>query len=285
MTIWQIDYLIREGGLKVVYVDSLGAVNCANELHGCGYIDETGAQKLTFPIRATREYVKRLYSLLHAPGTNPRTNFLWGHMSARTCAPINAFMDFQCSGEELETVISENQNYLELYGLDEFQCYYLNSSGVMPMLLPNLGRVGSKEARWMPKYNDQLLSLVLLHDTMLWVCWCDTDYILKHYKILDDFGLKDENIQFLSYRKQKAVVSSDKDIFISIYKLNGKAMAVVVNKQNTERTVTVNIDWKKLGIMPGAALKDMRTGKALPKGDSVTLRIPGYNFALIQIGE
>ena len=62
-------------------------------------------------------------------------------------------------------------------------------------------------------------------------------------------------------------------------------MAVVVNKQNTERTVTVNIDWKKLGIMPGAALKDMRTGKALPKGDSVTLRIPGYNFALIQIGE
>ena len=111
------------------------------------------------------------------------------------------------------------------------------------------------------------------------------DYILKHYKILDDFGLKDENIQFLSYRKQKAVVSPDKDIFISIYKLNGKAMAVVVNKQNTERTVTVNIDWKKLGIMPGAALKDMRTGKALSKGDSVTLRIPGYNFALIQIGE
>ena len=161
----------------------------------------------------------------------------------------------------------------------------MNTSGVMPMLLPNLGRVGSKEARWMPKYNDQLLALVLLHDTMLWVCWCDTNYILKHYKILDDFGLKDENIQFLSYRKQKAVVSPEKDVFISVYKLNGKAMAVVVNKQNTERTVNVNIDWTKLGIKPGAALKDMRTGKALPKGNSVTVKIPGYNFALIQIGE
>lgn len=285
LTIWQIDYLIREGGLKVVYIDSLGAVNCANPLHGCGYIDETGAQKLTFPIRATREYVKRLYALIHAPGTSPKTNFLWGHMSARTCAPINAFMDFQCSGEELETVIAGNQNYLELYGLDEFQCYYLNSSGVMPMLLPNLGRVGSKEARWMPKYNDQLLALVLLHDTMLWVCWCDTDYILKHYKILDDFGLKDEKIEFLSYRKQKAVVSHDKDIFVSLYKLNNKAMAVIVNKQNIERNVRVNIDWKKLGIKPGAVLKDMRTGKALPKGGSATVRIPGYNFALIQIGE
>ena len=285
LTIWQIDYLIREGGLKVVYIDSLGAVNCANPLHGCGYIDESGAQQLTFPIRATREYVKRLYALIHAPGTNPKTNFLWGHMSARTSAPINAFMDFQCSGEELETVIAGNQNYLELYGLDEYQCYYLNSSGVMPMLLPNLGRVGSKEARWMPKYNDQLLALVMLHDSMLWVCWCDTDYILKFYKIFDEFGLKDENLQFMSYRKQKALVSPDKDIYISVYKLKNKAMAVVVNKQKTERTVKVNIDWKKLGIAPGAALKDMRTGKALPKGGSITAKIPGYNFALIQIGE
>ena len=120
---------------------------------------------------------------------------------------------------------------------------------------------------------------------MLWICWCDTNYILKHYRILDEFGLKDENIQFLSYRKQKAVVSPDEDIFISIYKLNNKAMAVVVNKQNTERTVTVDIDWKNLGIKPGAALKDMRTGKALPGGDSVTVKISGYNFALIQIGE
>ena len=71
----------------------------------------------------------------------------------------------------------------------------------------------------------------------------------------------------------------------SVYKLKNKAMAVVVNKQKTERTVKVNIDWKKLGIAPGAALKDMRSGKALPKGGSMTVKIPGYNFALIQIGE
>lgn len=285
LTIWQVDHLIREGGLKVVYVDSLGAVNCANPLHGCGYVDETGAQKLTWPIRAVRNYMKRLYSLLHAPGTDPRTNFLWAHMSARTCAPINAFVDFQCSGEELETRISANQNYLELYGLDEYQCYYLNSSGVVPMLLPNLGRVGSPEARWKSKFNDQILALVLLHDSMLWVCWCHTDYVLKFYKILDDFGLKDESLEFHSYRKQQALVSPDKEVFISYYKLKGKAMAVVVNRQNTPRTVKVNIDWKKLGIRPGAALKDARTGKALPSADSLILKIPGYNFALIQIGK
>ncbi|MBQ7208893.1 MAG: hypothetical protein IJS01_13930 [Lentisphaeria bacterium] len=284
LTIWQVDRLIREAGLRVVYVDSLGAVNCANPLHGCGYIDETGAQKLTWPVRAVREYMRRLYALLHAPGTDRKTNFLWAHMSARTCAPINAFVDFQASGEELETVIAENQNYLELYPLDAYQCYYLNSSGVVPMLLPNLGRVGSPKARWQSRYNDQIMALVLLHDSLLWVCWCHTDYILKFYKILDDFGYKDPRLEFHSYRKQKAISSPDKDVFISYYKLEDRVMAVVVNRCPRARTVTVDIDWKALGLPAGAPLKDARTGKALPAGSSLRLDIPDYNFALIQIG-
>ncbi|MBQ9502942.1 MAG: hypothetical protein IJU70_12350 [Lentisphaeria bacterium] len=285
LTIWQVDQLIREGGLKGVYVDSLGAVNCANPLHGCGYIDETGAQKLTWPVRAVRNYMKRLYSLLHAPGTDRRTNFLWAHMSARTCAPINAFVDFQASGEELETVITENQNYLELYDLDAYLCYYLNSSGVVPMLLPNLGRVGSPKARWQSKYNDQIMALVLLHDSMLWVCWCHTDYIRKFYRILDDFGYRDPRLEFHSYRKQKALSSPDDEVYISYYRLDSRVMAVVVNRRNVQRSVRVDIDWKALGLSADSPLKDARTGRELPQGGALTLDIPGYNFALIQIGK
>lgn len=286
LTISQIDYLIRNGDLKIVYVDSLGAVNCANALHGCGYIDDNGVSQLTWPIRATREYMKRIYALIHAPGSNPATNFLWAHMSARTCAPINAFVDFQASGEELETVIAGNQNYLELYDLDAYQCYYLNSSGVVPMLLPNLGRVGSPKSRWMPKYNDQIMALVLLHDSLLWVCWCDTNYILKFYRILDEFGYKDKNLKFHSYRRQKMITSADKEVYTSIYQLGGKAMAVIVNKINSARKIKVKIDYKKLGIAPGSTIIDTRSGKTLTAANGeLTLDIPGYNFALIQIGE
>ena len=286
LTISQIDYLIREGGLQIVYVDSLGAVNCANGLHGCGYLDENGVSQLTWPIRATREYMKRLYALIHTPGSDPSNHFLWAHMSARTSAPINAFVDFQCSGEELETVIAGNQNYLELYDLDAYQCYYLNSAGVMPMLLPNLGRVGSPKSRWMPKYNDQIMALVLLHDTMLWVCWCDTNYILKFYQILDEFGYKDKNLKFHSYRKQQMITSDEKEVYTSIYQLGGKSLAVIVNKINSPRRIKVKLDYEKLGIKPGCMIIDTRSGKTLSaSGNELTLDIPGYNFALIQIGD
>lgn len=285
LQIWQLANLVKTADLKIIYVDSLGAVNCANKIHGCGYIDEKGSQQLTWPIRAVRNYMKRLYSVLHAPGHDQSKYFLWAHMSARTCAPINAFVDFQCSGEELETIISGNQNYLELYGLDEYQCYYNNSSGVMPMLLPNLGRVGSPKSRWMPKYNDQLLALTLLHDSMLWICWCDTNYIRKFYRILDNFGYKDKDLQFLSYRRQKVITSKNKNVFISIYKLKNKAMAVVVNKEKQSQKVKLDINWQKLGIKSNVAIKDVRKNKTLPSGNMIEVDIPDYNFALIQIGE
>ena len=283
---WQIDDLIRNGGLRCVYVDSLGAINCANPLHGCGYIDENGNQQLTWPVRAVRNYMKRLYSMLHANGRDQRQNHLWAHMSARTSAPINAFVDFQCSGEELETNLIANSNYMELYGMDEFQIYYMKSSGVVPMLLPNLGRTGPKEHRTVKRYNDQILALVLLHDTLLWNLYVDMNYVNRLYDKLDAFGLKDTSLKYHSYRLQKMVASPDADIFISVYELPGKhALAVIVNKQKEDRQIQISIDRQALGLPSNAPLKDFRTDKPITDEQLKSLPIQGYNFALIQIGE
>ncbi|MBQ7403365.1 MAG: hypothetical protein IJW05_08005 [Lentisphaeria bacterium] len=283
--IWQIDDHIKHGGLQCVYVDSLGAVNCANELHGCGYIDEKGNQKLTFPIRAMRTYMKRLYTLLHAQGRDQKKNYLWAHMSARTSAPINAFVDFQCSGEELETELIGNSNYLEHYSMDAYQVYYMPSSGVVPMLLPNLGRTGPKEHRLNKDYNDQVLALALLHDSLLWNLWMDMTYVNNLYKKLDAFGWQDPGLEFHSYREQKLVTTETKDIFISVYRLGKRALAVVVNKNKTACTADLVIDHKALGIPEGAVLKDFRTGRKLTAQELKKWRIRGYNYSLIQIGE
>ena len=282
---WQIDDHIKRGGLKCVYVDSLGAYNCANPLHGCGYIDENGVQKLTWPIRAMRTYMQRIYSLLHAKGRDQTKNWLWAHMSARTSAPINAFVDFQCSGEELETDLVSNSNYLVHYGLDAYQIYYLPSSGVVPMLLPNLGRVGPKAHRFERKYNDQFLLLVLLHDSLLWNLWCDTDYVNRLYRKLDNFGWQDPKLQFHSYRTQKLVTSPDKDVPISVYTLGSKAVAVIGNMQKEARKVKIRIDRKALGLTEPVKLTDLRTGRGLAEQDLQALPVEGYNFSLIQIGK
>ena len=282
---WQIDDHIKRGGLQCVYVDSLGAYNCANPLHGCGYIDENGVQKLTWPIRAMRRYMQRIYSLLHADGRDQSKNWLWAHMSARTSAPINAFVDFQCSGEELETQLVANSNYLEHYGLDAYQIYYLPSSGVVPMLLPNLGRIGPKEHRLEKRYNDQFLLLVLLHDSLLWNLWCDIDYVNRLYRKLDDFGWQDPKLQFHSYRTQKLVTSPDADIRISVYTLGNRAAAVIGNMRKNDRKIRVVIDRHALGLPESAKLTDLRTGRELSRQALEALPVAGYNFALIKIGE
>ena len=283
--IWQVDDHIKRGGLQCVYVDSLGAYNCANPLHGCGYIDENGAQKLTFPIRAMRNYMKRLYTLLHAQGRDQMKNYLWAHMSARTSAPINAFVDFQCSGEELETELIANSNYLEHYSMDAYQIYYMQSSGVVPMLLPNLGRTGPKEHRTNLDYNDQVLALVLLHDSLIWNLWVDMSYVNRLYKQLDAFGWKDQSLKFHSYRTQKFVTTSSPDIYISVYTIGKRALAVVVNKKKTAQIINLSVDYQKLGISENAVLKDFRTGKKLSENELNNWKIKGYNFSLIQIGE
>ena len=269
-TVWNVNECIQKGGLQCVYVDSLGAVNCANPLHGCGYIDEKGVQHLTWPIRAMRKYMQRLYSLIHAEGRDPEHNFLWAHMSARTSAPINAFVDFQCSGEELEKRIITNSNYLELYTLDEFQLYYMKSSGVVPSLLPNLGRTGAKEPRYQKKYNDQILAHVLLHDTLLWPGWCDDAYINAFYKKLDEWGYKDPALEYHSYRKQDKLKADKPAVKISYYTLKGKTLAVVVNTSKDDVETTINHP---------AGFVDMRNGGNLP----AKISIPGYNFALLEL--
>ena len=283
--IWQIDDHIKHGGLQCVYVDSLGAYNCANELHGCGYIDEQGNQKLTWPIRAMRNYMKRLYTLLHAPGRDQTKNYLWAHMSARTSAPINAFVDFQCSGEELETELIGNSNYLEHYNMDAYQVYYMPSSGVVPMLLPNLGRTGPKAHRLNKDYNDQVLALVLLHDSLIWNLWIDMTYVNNLYKKLDAFGWQNPALKFHSYRTQKFVTAPAPDTFISVYTIGKRALAVVVNKKKTAQTMNLSIDFKALGINASAPLKDFRTGRKITGNELKNWQIKGYNFSLIQIGE
>ena len=277
----RVEELVR-AGLQCVYVDSLGAVNCYNPLHGCGYKTADGKVGLTYPVRAARNYMKRLYCLLHAPGRDQKNNFLWAHMSARTSAPINAFVDFQASGEEVEYRVMEESNYLRLYPLDEFQIYFLKSTGVVPCLLPNLGRVGPKAHRYIAKYNDQIMLQVLLHDTLLWMAWCDEHTLVPLYNKLDAWGYADPDLEYGSYRLQKAVTCEDPRVKISFYRLKkaGKALVVIGNTGEEAGTFALKIDAGKLGIGGDLVFSDLRTGKTV---DPARIALPGFGMLLLDI--
>lgn len=281
--VWCIEKLVG-WGLQSVYVDSLGAINCYNPAHGCGYIAEDGKTGLTYPIRASRNYMKRIYNLLHAPGRDQKNNFLWAHMSARTSAPINAFVDFQASGEEVEYRVMKESNYVRLYPLDEYQVFFLHGTGVVPCLLPNLGRLGDKKARYVDKYNDQIVMLTLLHDTLLWMAYCNESKLNKFYNKLDKWGYKDTSLEFESYRTQKAITCDNPEIKISCYRLKkeNKTLVVIGNIGEKENTFSLNIDKKALGIGDNLIYSDFRKeSNNSVNPDKITL--PQFGLLIMEI--
>ena len=281
--LWCVEKLVKDG-LQCVYVDSLGAINCYNPAHGCGYIAEDGKTGLTYPVRAARNYMKRLYTLLHAPGRDQKNNFLWAHMSARTSAPINAFVDFQASGEEVEYRVMKESNYVRLYPLDEFQIYFLHSTGVVPCLLPNLGRIGNKKARYVDKYNDQIVMLTLLHDTLLWMLYCDEHKLVPFYNKLDQWGYKDLSLEFASYRTQKMITCSNPDIKVSVYRLKkeNKALVIIGNIGEKENTFKLDIDKKALNLGSDLRFSDFRSKNS----DSVNpekITLPQFGLLIMEV--
>ena len=280
-TVYAVNELIKNG-LQSVYVDSCGAINCYNPGHGCGYRDDKGETGLTYPIRGMRNYLKRIYSLLHQPGRDQSANFLWAHMSARTCAPFIAFVDFQCSGEELENKLVNESNYLVLYPLDEYQVYFMNNIGTVAMLLPGFERTGPKEARYNKNFNEQVILLALLHDNMLWPDCMDDGFANKIYKILDDFGYRDEKLRFLSYQKQHVVVSPDADIHISVYARRDKVLAVVGNWQPKDRSIRLEIDVAALGLKPELKIRELLSNKQVDAKNPI-LKINSRSLLLLEI--
>ena len=71
-------------------------VPCSNALHGCGYLAADGTRQPTLNLLATRNFVKRMYTLLKADGKD-RINF--NHTGEG--GAIGAFADVRAHGEEI----------------------------------------------------------------------------------------------------------------------------------------------------------------------------------------
>ena len=81
------------------YDGTIGFRACTNSLHGCGYVDEKGVTRATWPILATRRYSKRLYAIckLHRA-----TNLVDCHTSASVTPMRAAWVDQLWNGEQFE---------------------------------------------------------------------------------------------------------------------------------------------------------------------------------------
>ena len=145
--------MIRKYGVDGVYLDSTGNVPCCNRTgHGCGYFDKEGKLHGTYPVRATRNLMKRLYKLTH--GELIENGIIYLHMGPPLLLPIASFSDVIITNEP---GISYWRNLRDI-GLEKFRSTSLSSTNGLALL--------QAWHYWMEKHDitsNQFLGYVLLH--------------------------------------------------------------------------------------------------------------------------
>lgn len=113
-----IQALAEEYGFDGVYLDStLYPMGCIHPEHGCGYVDEAGNRRPTYPVRALRSFMKELYEFFQ-----PRGGIVNPHLSNCCNVPALSFAHLNWDGEHSQTYI--NANGIEQVPLDYLRTEY-----------------------------------------------------------------------------------------------------------------------------------------------------------------
>jgi len=183
-----IDQTLRDFSLDGVYSDSMTCIgNCANQLHGCGYIGDDAQVHPTVEIFATRAFVKRLYRVMEqqAAARGKRMKFV-GHTSANIMLPALGFCDAYLDTEHLTNMPRPFR-----LPLDVFRAEYMGRNyGITAQTLSYYSSTGKGLTV------QEMLAISLLHDTEL--PW-NYDFMAPIWKAWDSFGMA--NVQFLPYWK------------------------------------------------------------------------------------
>lgn len=270
--VWKNKQYVQTYGLGGLYHDHSVPVACDNPLHACGWEDAEGARHSRFPIFAARDLYRRIYAMLK---DQPYETFMMGHMSGRLMIPMLSFCDAYLDGEHFRGRVVDD--YTQLLSLDAFRAEFMGKQwGVLPYLLPEFPE-GVRDERAPTRH---LMSLTVLHDTLVWPSWCNREVVFGVREALDEFGYVDA--QFLGYWDNNAWLRRGQEgVKVSAYTRDGRALLIVSNLAAELQDIRLEVDAAVLGVV-GASAINAETGDRLPIADgTVTLSIPARDLALV----
>lgn len=277
----EMEDLVEKAGLRAIYVDCAKAYPCGNAAHGCGYRDEEGKLHLTFPIRALRNYLKNLYVSLHEKGEGDGSLIL--HLSAGRTPIAHGFSDIVLEGEEVQYIIEKTPSYFDLYSPVKWRTVFGKADGINTALLPNYGRVGSKETRMSEKLNATFMTQALLNDTPVWNIWTNKDYVNGIYAALDKLGFQSRETRFEPYWKQTAASAPGTELKISIYRTPDAIILAVGNFTKKAIDGELHLDWQVLGLESrNVEVRNILSNTILSK-EHMEIMVPPENFLLLSI--
>jgi hypothetical protein len=281
--IWNVDQMIKKSGMESIYIDCAWAYSCGNQAHGCGYKSDDGKTRLTYPIFALREELKRIYTLIHHPESSERA-LVWAHASGLAAAPIHSFVDVLTQGEEVRTEITANPDYLDIYSLDDWRITYGPGLGIEMNFLPEFADPSIKAARYSPEKNATFVALALLHDTSIQDGFSDPAYIKRVYEILDKEGFREKDVCFIPYWDQTVISTPESpEIKTSLYARPEQTLAIVVNPTSKPVSTPIKVDGASLGW----SQKSIRAETLFPESESIDMKrplvVPAKSFLIIKL--
>ncbi|MFH1616636.1 MAG: hypothetical protein ABIG61_16325, partial [Planctomycetota bacterium] len=275
--VYQWQQRVLEYNLDSLYMDGwFGIWPCKNQVHGCGYVDDSNQLQEIVPILEARTAMMRIATMLEdtidspyvpVPGAPEKIEFPNYHFmihSWQTVTPLMGFGTLWLTGEYLWSDVYNNPNvsYAECLGLDGFRARSMSSNYGVPQSWDAI----VWEQQNSDKLSRMVFSWMLPHGTGIWCAFIDKPLALQVFNIMGSFETR--RAVFTPAWKTKesleVVSANDPDILLATWERKTQVLAVVSNIDGNDPNAVISLKWKR-SYQP--LVTDMLESKAIAFDD------------------
>ena len=257
-----------EFDLDGVYLDGVGdVVGCVNTHHGCGYVAPDGSVRPTYPIRAVRKLLERIYKIVKSRKPDGQVKL---HQSGQMIAPVLGFATSTWDGEQFTSY--QDKFLLDFLPLDTFRTEFMGRQWGVPAEMLQYRLPGTEH---------QKKGLFLLHDVN-----DEADYETnkKLFELFDEFGRGEAT--WLPYWSNSAFVTVEPEQAKgSLYRHPTNGVLVMVTHTGREAAeVSVRLNLDRLKNLEHATAADTMSGEDVQMTDGrITQTLGSVDWRLIWV--
>lgn len=283
--LWCIDQKFKSSPVLAFYEDNIHLRDFFDPAMGYGYRSADGTPQVQFDLWSLREYYRAIAEIYRKHGVE---NHAGAHASAAMLIPALTYCTYFIDGEQPgRYATSPDRDYVDAWkDVDYLRAHVLGRQfGIRTIFLAEITYRG-KSAAEDTKQTRAWLAVMLPHDIALW------DGSLKErtpvkawHKIINDLDFFNNNPRLYPYwatGKYKVAEHTDKDLFVTIYRQNKRALAVISNFGES-RKVEFKLNSNNLQLHPQVAM-DMENPARKDiafDGSNVSLEIPRHDYRIV----
>ena len=269
-----INKMMERFGIDGVYLDGTSEPwGCANTHHGCGYKKPDGSIGPTYSFFATREMMRRIYTIVKRHNPKGQVNV---HQSTCMTIPTLSFATSYWDGEQLQG-LARRSNVFEVLPLDTFRAEFMGHNWGVPA-----------ELLWYssgPFHRGEAEAMALLHDIPVRPSGMDDLATLSRlWTAREEFGC--HRAAWLPYwENEKYVRSSPAGVKVSLHNRPGQGLlATIANTGLQTCQAEVALDLEALRQPAAVAAHNIVTGKGLSLSSGrLSISLGPLEYAILRL--